>query len=213
MKINKKILKNIGLIFVLFAIYNQILCSNLKLKKFKDIDLITTPPNNNNENENKKNEDSKYDINTAIYITNKLFEQIKKLKNDNSQVYNQCLQNCITPNANTPLKNLWEYFSSINFEKEEDIIKDPFNKFCDEAMSEEKLIVNKIKVNCDDICKNTSVDSFDKNMQKDIKSILYPYFGNIEFSGVKKNLITAYIGTYRNTVLGRALPRKLNTGY
>lgn len=215
MKINKTILKNIAICFVLLAFYNQISCSNLQknkenslANKNKDIsDPNATPPNNNNNN---TPTDEKYNIKTAIYVITRGMTQMKKLKNDNGPVYDQCMTTCITPSANNAMKNLWNYLKTVDFAGKEDLKKDPFDKFCVEAMSEEKLTVDKVKVNCDDVCKNDSVKTFDNNMQKDLRAIFEPYFGAVDFGGAKKNIITAFIGTYRDTPLGRALPRKLN---
>ena len=207
MKINRKLFKNICITLVLFAICNQISCSNLKENKSNQIvDANATPK----KTDAKPVDDNKFNIKTAIYVILRGFEQIKKLKNDNAKVYDQCLQTCVSPSQTTALKNLWTYLGTVDFQGKEDLKKEPFDKFCVESMSEEKLIVNKAKINCDDICKDTSVKNFDDNMQKDLRAIFSPYFDALDFGGSKKNIITAFIGTYRNTPLGRALPRKLN---
>ena len=135
---------------------------------------------------------------------------MKKLKNDDGKVYDQCNTTCIAPTAINAMKNLWKYLDTVDFSGKEDLKKQPFDTFCVEAMGEEKLIVNKKEVKCEDICKEVSVTDLDENMQKDLRGIFSPYFAAIDFGGSKKNIITAFIGTYRDTTLGKALPRKLN---
>jgi hypothetical protein len=210
MKISTRVLKNIIITIVIFAIYNQILCSsNLKEnsnKKKQVTDKNSTPPKDTTPS----NDDPKFNIKTAIYVIQRAYTQMKQLKNDQGPIYDQCGLTCISPSAINAMKNLWKYLDSVDFSGKEDLKKDAFDKFCVEAMGDEKLIVNKVKLNCEDICKNVSVKTFDDNMQKDLRAIFSPYFAAIDFGGSKKNIITAFIGTYRDTDLGRALPRKLN---
>lgn len=187
--------------------------SNLK-SNFAQVEDPNTLPQNSNtstsSSENLQNNKAEFNVNTAVRLFSQCFKILKKKKNDKGTIYDQCIDNTITVKAISPLRKLWDYLDTLDFTANEDIVKEPFNTFCEEAMSEEKLIVDKISFNCDEICKEVSVDDIEENTEQDLKEVLRPYFITPRFGGKKKNIITAFISTYRDTELGRALPRKLN---
>ena len=234
MKINSnKFLKQLPFILIIITIFfhNEILCTkNLKSSnanklnstlKANQSDPNATPPNPSSNTATgastavpvKVADD--YNFKTAMYVVGEVLKKVKTpLKN--KDIYEKCIEDSLNVNADSAMKKVWEYFSKVDYKNQEKIKKDPINLFMDEAMNTvDQIIIApetgvKTKVNCASVCKESSVGEINDILQSELRDLLKIYFIVEEPSIKTKNIITAFIGTYRNTDTARKLIPRLN---
>lgn len=229
MKINnQKFLKQLPYIFLIIAIFahNEVICNkNLKssntLSSKNDPNATPSPPNQSASTATSTSQATApangYEIRTAVYVVGEVLKKVKIPKQD-KDLYEKCIEETVKVDADSALKKIWEYFSKIDYKNKEIIKKDPINTFIDEAMTETNLEIenetdgqkSKIRVNCAKSCKESSVGEINEFLQADLRDLLQPYFQPIVPDVKTKNIITAFIGTYRNTDTSRKLIPKLN---
>lgn len=225
MKINSQnFLRQLPYIFLIIALFahNQILCNkNLKssntLNSKIDDPNATPPPSNQNTASSTSAQSNGFNVRSAIYVVGEVLKKVK-IPKENKDLYEKCIEETVKIDADSALKKIWDYFSKIDYKNKENIKKDPINTFIDEAMTETNLEienekdgqVSKLRVNCAKSCKENSVGEINEILQSELRDLLQPYFQPITPDVKSKNIITAFIGTYRNTDTARKLIPRLN---
>jgi len=228
MKINsQKFLKQLPYIFLIIAIFthNKINC-NKNLKSSNSLntknDPNTTPPPSNQATATASstpstNPNNGFDIRTSIFVVTNVLKKVKT-PNVNKDLYEKCIEETVKIDSESSLKKIWDYFSKVDYKNKELIKKNPINTYIEEAMTETNVEIEeekdgqtfKVRVNCAKSCKESSVGEINEILQSELRDILQPYFQPITPDVKSKNIITAFIGTYRNTDTARRLIPKLN---
>jgi len=231
MKINSfKILKKLSIIILVAIFMNQeAFGANLKMTTENKMSSTTTNLNNGDPNATPPTQASStastksaspitadtYDLKTAMYVISEVLKKIK-IPNKDKDIYEQCIELSLNANSNTAMQKLWNLWGKIDFPGNEPIKKEPIDIFIGEAMTEVNVEVqnqgekSKTKMNCAKSVKQTTVGEFNENMQKDLREILGPYFKPVNTDPKAKNIITAFISTYRYTNTGMRLIPQLN---
>ena len=225
--INQKFLKQLPYIFLIIAIFahNEIMCTkNLKSSNTLNskIDLNTTPPPSSTATSTSTYQAAAqtngYEVRSAIYVVGEVMKKVKIPNKLNKDVYEKCLEETVKIDADTALKKIWDYFSKVDYKNKENIKKDPINTFIEEAMTETNVEISeeidgkmtKVKVNCAKTCKDASYGEINDIIQGELRDLLQNYFQPMTPDIKSKNIITAFIGTYRNSDTSRRLIPRLN---
>lgn len=205
MKINKNSLKILSIALLVFFALMKISIAN-KSKSFLSL----------KEKENTKDDVS---IQTKMFVIKESFLKIKQNKYENSDVYEKCIDDAMKVTNESAMNVLWDFFKRIPYSDNNykvDIA--PFKNFAQTTMSEAQFFIEKknekgetvkFTFNCAKLCDEAIVELEPIN-KSELYDVLKPYFVGFNMNVNSKNMITAYIGTYRNTDTGRRLIPKLN---
>lgn len=226
MKINnQKFLKQLPYIFLIITIFahNEVIC-NKNLKSSNTLnskgDPNATPPSSSTTTATSTStaQTNGFDVRTAVYVVAEVLKKVKTPGKENKDLYEKCIELTVKVDADSSLKKLWDYFLKVDYNNKENIKKDPINTFIEEAMTETNLEIDekkgetmtRVKVNCAKSCKENSIGEINEFVQGELRDLLRPYFQPATPDVKSKNIITAFIGTYRNTDTARRLIPRLN---
>lgn len=156
---------------------------------------------------------SEYNAQHHPAVIRELFKKVQKMNPTEKDVKDMCFDLMINPKNNEALSNFWhkmqETQASVTISQKWS--RDLFKNFIKDTS--ESVVVENIKKSCNDIAKKNlmdagEIDNLDK--QRELQAIVYPYLTKVTKPKGGKNIITAFIGTHRDSDVGRELITKLN---
>ena len=141
-----------------------------------------------------------------------LFQKIKKLNVNDSDLYNTCVKMSLESKNEENMRTLWNNIRLSQVANPPSFIKrDFFREFI--LSFEDSVKVDGMPRKCDSILKKNIIDQSEfesKKKQDELKDNVSPFFPSTKTLQLGKNIITAFIGVHRDSDIAANLIPKLN---